>query len=217
MNGTLFDSSYRFMTGSILPSSTGDPALEAFNYTLATNYAINQLRALGLAGSAVTYTYYNSPIALSEISGLAKEYVTLPQGYFGSNNPPLIFVMTQYGSYVYYMQVDDSNGSMGDLPVGAFGVQNPTIRPKFRTYVEELRYSDNRWMFAIVHELQLPISAMSWSFGNERNSLAYSWKTPFKNMLYSYWPTSAFGINTWGQQKTQVILHWYAMGVDPNL
>jgi hypothetical protein len=213
MNGTLFSDEYRYTNNDIFLTEAW--CADEFtwvripDYGWATTVAKTQLRAAGIAGSLFIDLYYtrNQSGLQNTIIGGAKENIILPAGYFGSNNPPLIFVMPQYGTNTYYRQIDDTNGSMGEIPYGQQG--QPPSRPKFRTYIEGLEYSDNRWRFTAVHEIVLPSSVLN------NGKLVYTWAKQYKGMVAMDWPTvEMFPVS---YTFTRILLHWYAMGVDPNL
>lgn len=227
MNGTIFGDQYRydpdvFLNELYMGNEFMWPRIP--DITWAQRLGVNQIRAMGLAGSVVVDLNYTMDNYINPgVQGRAVAELSLPSGYFGSVNPPLLFCYPQYGTLVYHMQINDTNQGMGSLVKDAFG-NIPKVKPVFQTYIQNLRYTADgtRWLFEIAHDIAMPISRTTSlalnPYALARNQLAYDWKKPYRSMKYCFFPSvNLFNTGVYASNKMSIVLHWYAMGVDPNL
>lgn len=201
MNGTLFATNVIPVDRTALIPASG----EVIDGTWCRKVANQEIRAMGWASGTMIPTTFNIwhqvlPLELSAT-------ISLPDNAFGTLRPPMIYVMPRFGSVVVYKQVQDSNHSLS-IPISG----NPN-NPLFRTWVHDLHKDDIavggvagfRWSFTVRHI----------SFG-----VLPDFKYPYTDMKNGWYP-SYWNMGYMGEalttNKFNVILYWYALGVNTSL
>jgi len=168
---------------------------EVLTGSWARKIAVNQIRALGWAGTIIVTPpdIYNTDVTAT---------VYLPLGAYGTFRPPMIYVFPQFGSVVYYKNFLDLNWGFTQKQTEYDGV---AVRNwDLRTWVDYLTYtattiggqSGNQWMFVIRHRCVAPIQpSLMWGQGWDNVAFAHS-----------EWPHLIPGMG--------IVLHWRALGVD---
>jgi hypothetical protein len=199
--------------GAYLPSRTElVPDLAAtLTYGWSRKVAEQTVRAAGLYGSVFV------PFQVGQFTPTACDYeleatVRLPDNYFGTVNPPMIFPCVQYGSMVFYKQIEDRAHQI------RYPEPGESFQPlTFRTYIDQLVCNDALyWSFRIRHVVKVSRGVGN-PFGDGRGLDAPDGyiKDPYKDIGRGYWPDAvAFWAQDRGEVLHGVFLHWTAFGVN---
>lgn len=195
-DATLYDQSIPICRTQMIPSGTDE-----ISGTWCREVARQQVRAAGYAGSFImdipptgnTYT-------------IQTPWVGLPQVY-GTLIPPAIFGMPQYGSVIIYKQFEKDQVA---------GYSNYFF-PAFRTWVHVrlATVSVGTWELSVLHYVK--------NTRNAADTAGYAYVE-----YYQWLPavhdddpltngSSSFNGNIDEPRPEKVILHWLALGADPNL
>jgi hypothetical protein len=226
MDATLFDVNLRQSRATCYPSGT-----DALTYGLATTWAAGQVRAAGIYGGSRFFAHVWSVNGVQGIE--ASVPVELPLGYFGTVRPPMIFVMAQFGSAVYYKCVRDVKQRFSKH-VKVTDTQGQTLyyidqAPEYQVFVDKLRPDATvvdgttlfQWKFmASLHCVNTTGRGDRWPwtgmvFGQTFPTFADDYVWARGGLWQYYWED--------GKRKARAaedgtaltgIMHYYAIGVD---
>jgi len=182
-----------------------------------------EVRGCGFAGSMVV------PLVLTGSYGLpagvvrffnAQASFSLPNNAYGSKCPPMLYSMVQYGTRIYYKRYEDFFQRFSP-PRGLDLVQgNPSVPSAFVTSVDNLHYDEIttgtfRWSFTVNHHYFHGSDMRFYGDSLFETRAPQNFRSPLLRMRTSHWPSLAPLEENYSKNK--VVLHYYAIGVDPNL
>lgn len=202
---------------------------EELSHEWCKKIAALEVRGCGFAGSVVATLKLLSSFSLPGFEGrhpgqvrtwIAEASCSLPDNAYGTDFPPMLYAMVQYGTRIYYKFYEDPFGIMKVTNIGKTGQMSPMVQSEFVTAITNLHYDTvssgtTRWSFSIFHKYTHGNDQWTISDNLFETNAPDNWRTPFKRMMVSHWPSRK--VLDENEGKNKVALRWYALGVDHNL
>jgi hypothetical protein len=182
-----------------------------------------EVRGCGFAGSSIV------PLVLKGSFGLpggpvryfeAQASFSLPNNAYGSNCPPMLYSMVQYGTRIYYKRFEDifqrfTRPTGLDLLEGKPSVQSDFVTAISGLHCEIVSSGTSRWSFTVFHKYTHGSDIQTYGDSLYETEAPQNFRSPLLRMRTSHWPSLSPLEDDYSKNK--VVLHYYALGVDPNL